>query len=237
METPSMRKIVITLLAFGLFAASTATASNVVRISQVFGGNGTSNAYNQDYIELFNSSGSDVDISGWGVEYSSSASSAVWGGGGSTWQTWCVLPAGSTIKACGYYLVGAALSTGGTPIPTPDFNAASTNMNLSGTTGRVGLFSAYFNGTICTTEGSLLVDKVAYGNSNCPEGATGAPAPSTTLAIFRALGGMTDTDNNSADFATGTPAPRNSSSALNALCTPPVPTTPATWGKVKTIYR
>jgi uncharacterized protein len=230
-----MRKLVITLLVLGMFAASSAFASNAVRISQVFGGNGSASAFNQDYVELFNSGATDVDISGWVVEYSSSASTAVWGGTGSTWQTYFVFPSSSTIQACGYVLVAGALSVGGTNLtPAPDYSQVT--MNFSGTNGRVGLFNTLFAGTICTAEGSALVDKVAYGNSNCAEGGAGAPAPSTTTAIFRGTGGMDDTDVNSADFATGTPAPRSSSSARNTVCldTPAVPTT---WGKLKTIYR
>jgi len=231
-----MRKLVIALLAIGVFAASTASAANQIRISQVFGGNSTGVAagnFMQDYVELYNSGSSDLDISGWAVEYSSSASTALWGGTGSTWQTFALLPAGSVIKACGYFLVGAATSASGNPLPVaPDFQQVT--MNLSGTTGRVGLFSVFYAGAGCGVE-TNLVDKVAYGTATCPE-VTSAPAPSTLLAIFRAQGGMQDTDVNLADFATAAGAPRNSASAINPLCTP-VPTVNTTWGKVKTMYR
>jgi hypothetical protein len=230
-----MRRMVITLLALGVFAASTALAANPVRISQVYGGNGTTGSFNQDYVELFNSGGTDVDLSGWAIEYSSSAATAAWGGTGSTWQTYFVFPSGATIKPCSYLLLGCALTVGGTSLPvTPDYS--QTTMNLSGTAGRVGLFNALFVGTICTTEGTALVDKVAYGNDNCPEGATGAPVLTNILADFRGNGGMDDTDVNSADFATGTPAPRSSTSERDPQCvlTPALPTT---WGQLKSLYR
>ncbi|HSM71590.1 MAG TPA: lamin tail domain-containing protein, partial [Anaerolineales bacterium] len=51
-----------------------------------------------------------------------------------------------------------------------------------------------------------------------------APAQSATIADFRGNNGCTDTDNNNADFTTGTPAPRNSSSAP-VLCIDPLTVT------------
>ena len=240
-----MRKLAITFLVLGVFAASSAFASNAVRISQIYGGGGATSGtptFNQDYVELFNSSGTDVDISGWAVQYSASASTAVWGGTGSTWQTYYVFPANTKIKACGYLLVGgsgAATNNTGAPLPiTPDYAVSSPgNLAVAATIGRIGLFTSLFVGTICTTgEAAVLVDKVMYGNNNCAEGGAGAPVLTTILADFRGGAGMNDTDVNSADFATGTPLPRNSSTAINPLCTP-VSATPTTWGKVKTIYR
>jgi hypothetical protein len=232
-----MRKIVIALLAIGVFASSTAFAASQVRISQVFGSNSAVNYYNQDYVELFNSGG-DVDISGWAVEYSSAASTALWGGTGSTWQTFFVFPAGSTMKACSYLLLGCASVTGGTSLPvTPDFVVAGTGyLNLSSSSGRVGLFSSFYAGAGCGAEGAVLLDKVAYGTATCPEGTGAAPGVTAITAIFRGNGGMNDTDVNSADFAAATPAPRNSLSLRNPLCLA-TPASSATWGKVKTIYR
>ncbi len=232
-----MRRMVFALLALGVFAASAAFAASDVRISQVFGGNSATNFYNQDYVELYNSSGSDVDISGWAVEYSSSASTAVWGGSGSTWQTYFVFPAGATIKGCGYVLLGGAETAGGTAIPAAlDYEVEGVGyMNLSTSSGRVGLFSSFYAGAGCGAEGVVLLDKVAYGTAACPEGTASAPAPSGVLAIFRGDGGALDTDENSTDFVTGTPAPRNSTSATNVLCT--VPAIPTTWGQLKSRYR
>ena len=232
-----MRKTVVTMLALSVFAASTALAADAVRISQVFGGGGLAGSFNQDYVELFNSGATEVDLSGWAVEYSSSASTAVWGGTGSTWQTYYVFPSGATIKPCSYVLVGGASVVGGTTLsPVPDYAVASIgDMNMSGTNGRVGLFNAFYAGAGCGVE-TNLVDKVAYGAALCPEGAAAAPVLSTILANFRSNGGMDDTDENSLDFATGTPAPRNSSSAREPTCLD-TPTIPTTWGQLKKMYR
>ena len=54
-------------------------------------------------------------------------------------------------------------------------------------------------------------------------GASGADFFDT--ALFRADGGCTDTDNNSADFASGAPNPRNSSSAVHTCGAVPAPAT------------
>jgi uncharacterized protein len=45
-----------------------------------------------------------------------------------------------------------------------------------------------------------IVDLVGYGDANFFEGAGPAPSPSNMTAIFRAGGGLTDTNNNATDF-------------------------------------
>ena len=73
-----------------------------------------------------------------------------------------------------------------------------------------------------------FIDLVGWGTANYFEGSVG-PATSTTLAIFRASGGCTDTDNNGSDFAAAAAAPRNSASPLNVCEAAPAvsSTTPA----------
>ena len=45
-----------------------------VLISQVYGGGGNAGAtLTHDFIELFNRSGQDVDVSGWSVQYASAS--------------------------------------------------------------------------------------------------------------------------------------------------------------------
>ncbi|MDQ3294143.1 MAG: ExeM/NucH family extracellular endonuclease, partial [Actinomycetota bacterium] len=65
-----------------------------------------------------------------------------------------------------------------------------------------------------------------YGGANYFETAP-APSPSATTAILRGADGATDTDNNSSDFVTGVPNPRNCGEACvdapppPPLCEPP----------------
>jgi predicted extracellular nuclease len=59
------------------------------------------------------------------------------------------------------------------------------------------------------------VDLVGYGNANFFEGSGATPAPSNTTAVLRGGNGCVETDNNSTDFAVGSPTPRNTASPLN----------------------
>jgi hypothetical protein len=232
-----MRKIAIAIIAIGLVLATTASASNVVRISQVYGAGG--NAYKCDYIELFNNSGSPVNIGGWSVQYGSSTGSSF----GSSTYNYALIPAGAVIPACGYYLIRGNCSTAGADLPvTPDLQPATPavwSFNFSGTAGKVALFSdQVFNRTCVQAQASPnLVDLVGYGGANCFETAT-APAGDNFSVLVRAGGGTVDTDNNSADFSkVAQPYPmHNSASPQNVDCLA-VPTLGTTWGRLKTIYR
>jgi hypothetical protein len=61
---------------------------------------------------------------------------------------------------------------------------------------------------------SSIVDFVGYGSADCSEGSA-APTLGNLTALFRAGGGCDDTGNNSANFSTGSPTPRNISSPAN----------------------
>ncbi len=211
------------LLAVGLlilFTAPVLATSDLV-ISQVYGGGGNSGStYTSDFIELFNRSGVPINVSGWSVQYASSA--------GSTWQ---VTLLGGTIPAGGYYLVQEAQGAGGTtPLPTPD---ASGTISLSATSGKVALVQSATALSGACPPG--YVDLVGYGSANCFEGAGACPVLSNTNAGFRLNEGCTDTDDNAADFLPGTAAPRNSASPVN-LCSP-ISVDPTSWGSVKALYR
>jgi hypothetical protein len=65
---------------------------------------------------------------------------------------------------------------------------------------------------------ALIKDLAGYGTANFFEGTAAAPALSTTVADFRGGNGCTETDDNSADFLTGAPGPRNTASPTG-VCT------------------
>lgn len=180
--------------------AVAAPEANDLRISQVYGGGGNSGAtYTHDFIEIFNSGSSSVSLAGWSVQYASAT--------GTSWQ---VTNLSGSIAPGGYYLIQQAAGSGGTtPLPTPN---ATGNIAMSATAGKVALVNTTtaLSGA-CPTAG--VIDFVGFGTTpNCYEGAGSTPAPSNTLAVLRGNNGCTDTDNNNTDFATGSPAPRNSSS-------------------------
>ncbi len=228
-----MKKLVTTLCAMALFASS-AFAANPVRISQVYGGGGSSSAtatYNVDYVEIFNASGTAVNLSGWAIEYGSNT-----GNWGSSSGNQFVFPTGASIAPCSYVLVSFGTpSTGGGPLPVPaDYSGTLT---ISATSGKVALFSALNANLACGSElPGTLVDKVSFGTANCPE-VTNVAALTNDSGAIRNSGGLDDTDNNVADFTvTLNPVPRNSASPANSGCLA-TPNASRTWGAIKTIYR
>jgi len=220
-----MRKATLLLLALGLAVATTAQASNPVRISQVYGGGG--GYYTCDYVELFNNSNAPVNIGGWSVQYASATGASF----GSATYNYALIPSGATIPACGYYLIRGYCSSAGIALPvTPDLapsSPATWTFNLSGTAGKVALFSDQVAGRTCATAPAVAVDLVGYGTATCYETAA-APTSDVSSVLVRASGGAVDTDNNSTDFSKlAEPWPmHNSASAQNPVCQQAPPAVP-----------
>lgn len=215
------RVLSLTVLAGLLaFAASPASAASNLVISQVYGGGGNSGAtYTHDFIELFNRGTTNINLNGWSVQYASAT--------GTTWQ---VTALSGTLLPGRYYLVQEAQGTGGTtPLPTPD---ATGTITMSATAGKVALVhSTTALSGACPTG---WTDLVGFGTANCSETAAMA-ALSNTTAGLRLNAGCQDMDDNSVDFATGAPTPRNTASAPNPCST--VSVDPTAWGRIKADYR
>jgi hypothetical protein len=233
-----MRKMVITLLALGVFAASTAFAANAVRFSQVYGGGGSgTGTYAPDYIELFNNSGAAVDMSGWMVQYGSAT-----GNFASNTFTIATLPAGAIIQPCGYYLMQVGSSAVGPPaLPvTPDF-VNTPGPNMSATAGKVALLPAgTATNQLCGVIAPLAIDLFGWGTTATCFEVQAAPAPSNVIIAVRKLGGMQDTDNNFNDFV-NTSAPlvtmHNAAGGFRNTECLAVPAAKNSWGQIKTMYR
>jgi DNA/RNA endonuclease G (NUC1) len=191
-ETPTEPK-----LSDGGLSLTAATSIGSVVISQVYGGGGNSGAtLRNDFIELHNTGADTANVSGWSVQYASSA--------GSTWQ---VTPISGFIPPGGFYLVQEAVGTGGTVnLPTPN---ASGTIAMSATAGKVALVSA--TGALSGTC-PVSVDMVSFGTAatNCGAGTT--PTLSNTNAAIRADTGCRVTGDHTVDFAVAPAAPRNSAS-------------------------
>ena len=196
----------------GLGLAAPAGAAGVV-ISQVYGGNGS--VYASDYVELFNSSSAAVDVTGWSVQYASAAGTGNFAANG-------VSTLSGSIGAGRYLLVRLATTTG-TALSADVIGNNSTN--LSNSNGKVVLsnqsagLACNGGSTSCAALASQIVDLVGYGTANFFEGSGAAPALTGSTALFRAAAGCTDSGSNVADFTTGAPAPRNSSSPANVCGT------------------
>jgi DNA/RNA endonuclease G (NUC1) len=175
--------------------------SDHITISQIYGGGGNSGAtFANDYVELFNPTGSAVTVTGWSIQYASAT--------GTSWTN--KQPIGGTIGPNQYLLVALASGGGvGAPLPPAQINGG---INMSATAGKVALVknSDTLSGPCPLGTDQDIVDFVGYGSTaNCHEGSANAPTPgNNTTAIFRKNNGSQDTDQNGNDFITGAPNPR-----------------------------
>lgn len=185
-----------------VLTVATWSAQGVV-ISQLYGGGGASGAiYQNDYVELFNAGGVAVDLSTWSLQYASAAGTS-----------WSVTTLTGSIQPGAFYLIRLG-SNGSTGSPLPSADRTNTAVNISSVNGKVALVT---NQTMLTganpLSGGTIKDFVGYGSAGAYEGSAAAPAGAVALAILRKDNGTMDTDNNSADFVTGTPSPRSSAVA------------------------
>ncbi|NOU92450.1 hypothetical protein GC093_04265 [Paenibacillus sp. LMG 31456] len=191
-----------------------AAAAHVV-INQIYGAGGNSGAsYKNDFIELYNPTGIEVDLNGWSVQYASSAGT-----------TWAVTNLTKKIPAYGYYLVSEAGGTNGTALPSPD---DSGTIPMAANNGKVVLVSS----TDAITGGALpadysashIIDYVGYGTATAFEGTGPTPAPDTLNSVQRKGYGQ-DTNYNNNDFTKVAVNPRNTSSpiAIPDLSSDPIP--------------
>jgi phosphatidylserine/phosphatidylglycerophosphate/cardiolipin synthase-like enzyme len=122
-------------------------ATNVV-ISE-FATRGQQNSQGE-FIEIYNPTDSDIDISGWKIQYRSAS--------GSSYSAMGTVPANTSIKARSYYLIGGTSWSG-----TPAADMLWTSGGLADD-GNLRLVTA----------ASVEVDRVGYGSGNDPKG---SPAP------------------------------------------------------------
>lgn len=204
-------------------ASAASWAAGGVVISQVFAGGGNTGApFQRDYVELFNAGSAAVSLGGLSLQYASAT------GNGFFSANSPVELANVTLQPGQFFLLALASGSNGSAL-TADQTIVGSTPNLGGTGGKVALVAGTAglacNGSTsqpCTAaQLAQIVDLVGYGTANFAEGSA-APAPGNTQALLRAAGGCTDTHNNAADLATGTPAPRTTASPVAACGAPPV---------------
>lgn len=200
-------------LAAGLavWVGGASAASPTLRISQIYGGGGNNDAlFKNDFIELRNCTATNIDLSGWSVQYAS-ATGIVW--------TSTVL--GGVVPAGAYYLVqeGSGGNIGAT-LPAPD---ATGTLTVACDKGKVALVAGtnLLTGANPATQPGVA-DFVGYGGANGYEGSNAATGPSgnNSKALLRLRDGLSDTDDNRHDFAVGPPLPRNRNSPALLILDP-----------------
>ncbi|MBL8759634.1 MAG: lamin tail domain-containing protein [Phycisphaerae bacterium] len=207
----------IVLSALALLAAAGAAHGQQVKISQVYGGGGNTGApFNRDFVELFNAGATPVDISGWSLQYAAAT--------GTPWSKTDL--SGFILQPGQYYLVQMTLTgTNGDPLPAPD-HVVGTAIAMSATAGKVALVSNTTALTGACPTGAQIIDFVGFGTTaNCFEGSGPTAAPANPTAVIRNSDGCDDAGgtvgDNAANFAVGTPNPRNTSSPVNLCPLPP----------------
>ena len=202
MRTQRIGALAIAALVSTTVVAPQATAApdgSAAVISEVYGGGGNSGApFTNDFIELYNPTDADIDLTDWSVEYFSAK-----GGSGGKHDLTGTLPAG------GHFLIQEDGGGNGESLPTPD---AEGSLSMSGSKGSVKLYDAT----------GAEVDVVGYGKASISEGAP-APSLSNTTSAQRNAAGA-DTDDNSADFSTGAPTPASTGGEATAPAPDPDPT-------------
>ncbi|SFM39220.1 Uncharacterized conserved protein, DUF2252 family [Paenibacillus sp. 1_12] len=159
-----------------------ADADKIV-ISKIFGGGSQNSSalYKNDFIELYNPTDSNVDVTGWSVQYADSNTT-------SDSTTWKVTPLTGTIPARGYFLIQEAGQAApfGPDLPTPD---ATGTIDLNNKDGKVALLKNAAALTMANpTTPSLaanVVDFVGYGAAKSYYGTSAAPANSAQKGIVR----------------------------------------------------
>ncbi|CAN7491850.1 ExeM/NucH family extracellular endonuclease [Pseudoduganella sp. LjRoot289] len=201
---PGRLTILAALLA-GLSApavAAVAVPEAAVVISQVYGagGNGsgaTAAVLKNDFIELFNRSSAPVSLAGWSVQYASAAGSS-----------WAPTALSGTLQPGQFYLIQLAAGAGGTASTVAPDKTNGTAM--AGAAGKVALSNSTAALTGTNPSGAAVVDFVGYGaTANFYEGSAPTGNLGNLLAARRNNNGCDDSNDNSADFTLGEPAPRN----------------------------
>ena len=190
---------------------------NVI-ITEVYGGGGNSGAtYRNDFIELYNTTESSIDMGGWSVQYYTAA-------GNIPSTNMAEMPAGKSIGPNKYFLIQANAGSGGTAdLPTPD---AICNINLSATAGKIILYTTTtaqaISDIVSITRNANFKDYVAFGTATPIWGTDLGAASNTKSASRKMLDGVyLYTPNLGLDFEIVAPEPQNSgiTTLINARAT------------------
>jgi hypothetical protein len=196
----------------GQCSSSPVSPNSSIVISQVYGGGGRfQSTYKCDFVELFNRGTFAVNLAGWALQDASETGSFT---SNSANQ---MTPLSGTILPGQYFLVAEACGTGNN-LPTQSLSPADTTpFSVGRSGGKIALVRSLLNNcggfrNRCTTSpnSTSIVDFVGWGTAATDYEGTGAAlaAQGDTTAMLRKRV-WCDSNSNYADFALGTPTPRN----------------------------
>jgi len=171
------------------YTVSETPGAATLLIHEVYGGGGNTGAtYTNDYVVIYNNTTSDIDLSGYSVQY-----------GSATGSTYTALALTGTISAKSYFLISLATSGAiGSDFPiTPN---QSGSINMSATSGKIALVSNTDLITIASDPD--VIDFVGYGSANEYET---APTATLSSSLSAKRSNAIDTDDNSSDYTVDTP--------------------------------
>ncbi|MFC5703008.1 DUF2252 family protein [Cohnella faecalis] len=155
-------------------AAAAAEANHIV-ISEIFGGgsHNTDSPYRNDFIELYNPTGTVQSLQGWSVQFlkvtdsTSQADNMTVGDGtiGKVTLTGDIQPHGYYLIKLGAGTVATGFSSGSGKELTGE-NAADTSLNMNKDGGMVALLSSDSDFDFGASSGGAVVDFVGYGGSS-----------------------------------------------------------------------
>ncbi|MEM1874263.1 MAG: lamin tail domain-containing protein [Candidatus Hadarchaeales archaeon] len=187
-----------------------------------FATRGPDNAY-QEFIEIYNPTSSDVDLTGWKIQYRSVT--------GTSWYDRVVFPSGAKIPAYGFYLAvngqgypGGVIEGVQGDAQMTDTIADSGHLRLVDNFGNVLDAVSYGSGHNYTEEGPPAPN---HGTTKNNKSVERRATPFSTIAdmlvggMHENLGNACDTNNNSFDFFV-----RPVRNPQNSLSAPEIPPTP-----------
>lgn len=217
--------------AFAVEASPAASGTSPVIINEAYLSGGSAGAaFQNKFVELYNTSDAPVSLDGWSLQYRPAAGTNPPGG---------VSALSGSIPAKGYYLVkGGSNGAAGGELTGADVTAAG--FNPGGTAGTIVLakqataVSDLPVGSVI--EPANVADLLGYGSSNTFETqAAKAPTGNADVKSFNRSNGA-DTNNNFADFSlNATITPKAPNGVASGPVDPPVDPGPVTPPAAKTI--
>jgi hypothetical protein len=198
-----MKKLVAATALLAALAGAAGSADAALYISQIYGGGGATAAaplYSNDWVQLYNSGATDINLSGYSLQYAAATSTT-------TYSSSNTHNLSGTVGANSYFLIQEGRGTGlaGTATdPIYDLTLGTfAGLNMAATAGKLALFSTGYVANVSTQSSSVanLVDLVGFGTtanfSLYPKMTANLSTTTSALRTTDALGAVT--------FVAGTP--------------------------------